>query len=344
MAMSSDLLKQLDSFQGDALKSIQVAGGLEGLQDLKVQFLGKKGRLTEILKVLGKLSPDERKSVGQEANQVKQKLAQAFESQEVLLKEKAVLQKIEAEKIDVTLNALSPQTGRHHPVMQIFEQSKNIFRKLGFDIDEGPEIETDYYNFEALNIPENHPARDMQDTFYLPDGHVMRTHTSPVQIHVMEEREPPIAMVAPGVVYRCDSDQTHTPMFHQIEGLLIDENIHFGHMKAIIQEYLKQIFERDLKFRFRPSFFPFTEPSAEVDMTCVFCDGGGCRVCKQTGWLEIMGCGMVDPAVFESVKIDSQKFSGFAFGAGLERITMLKYGINDLRLFFENDVRFLNQF
>ncbi|EKD51240.1 MAG: hypothetical protein ACD_62C00300G0001 [uncultured bacterium] len=228
--------------------------------------------------------------------------------------------------------------------MQIFEQTRTIFQKLGFDIAEGPEIETDFYNFEALNMPLHHPARDMQDTFYLPDGHVLRTHTSPVQIRVMETQKPPIAIVAPGVVYRSDSDQTHTPMFHQVEGLLVEEHINFGHLKAIIKEYLEQIFEKQLTFRFRPSFFPFTEPSAEVDMSCVICSGKGCRVCKQTGWLEIMGCGMVDPAVFDAVKIDHRKYSGYAFGVGLDRLAMLKYGINDLRLMFENDVRFLRQF
>jgi len=341
--MSQDLLDKISSFQANAQKSIEESSSLDGLQELKVQFLGKKGALTEILKTLGSLSNEERKEVGKQANVAKQALVQIFESQETVLKKKAVAEKVSQEKIDISLNGVDPLIGHHHPVMQVFDQTKEIFRKLGFDISEGPEIETDYYNFGALNIPENHPARDMQDTFYIND-HVLRTHTSPVQIRVMENQKPPIAMVAPGVVYRCDSDQTHTPMFHQVEGLLVDKHIHFGHLKGIVEEYLKGIFERDLEFRFRSSFFPFTEPSAEVDITCVFCDGDGCRVCSQTGWLEIMGCGMVDPRVFGCVDIDSNTYSGFAFGAGIERITMLKYGINDLRLFFENDIRFLRQF
>lgn len=342
--MSSDLVSNLASFRTTALSDIRAVTDLKSLQDLKVHFLGKKGQLTEILKTLGQLSPEERKTVGQEANVIKVALQEALDAREEQLKRAEVESRIQSERIDVTLPGVQNLRGSIHPVMQVFEDSKRVFRKLGFDIDEGPEIETDFYNFEALNIPANHPARDMQDTFYFSDGRLLRTHTSPVQIHVMEQRKPPLAMVAPGVVYRCDSDQTHTPMFHQIEALLIDRDIHFGHLKAVIQTYLTEIFERDLKFRFRPSFFPFTEPSAEVDMTCVFCNGDGCRVCKSTGWLEIMGCGMVDPEVFRFVKIDSTKFSGFAFGAGLERIAMLKYGINDLRLFFENDIRFLQQF
>lgn len=342
--MSQELFEKLEQFKNTAIQDVSSVSDLDGLQNLKVKFLGKKGELTEILKSLGGLSNEARKEVGQKANEVKQLLTDTFEKSESQLKDKVVLEKIESEKIDVTLTGLKPLRGSHHPVMQVFHDSKEIFKNLGFDCREGPEIETEYYNFEALNIPANHPARDMQDTFYVDAGYVLRTHTSPVQIRVMEETDPPIAMVAPGVVYRCDSDQTHTPMFHQIEGLLVDRHIHFGHLKAVVAEYLRKIFEKDLKVRFRPSFFPFTEPSAEVDMTCVFCEGKGCRVCKGSGWLEIMGCGMVDPAVFKCVKIDADKYSGFAFGAGLERIAMLKYGINDLRLFFENDIRFLKQF
>lgn len=342
--MSQELFEKLEQFKNTAIQDVNSASDLDGLQNLKVKFLGKKGELTEILKSLGGLSNDARKEVGQKANEVKQFLTESFEKSEIQLKDKVVLEKIASEKMDVTLTGLKPLRGSHHPIMQVFHDSKEIFRNLGFDCREGPEIETEYYNFEALNIPANHPARDMQDTFYVDAQCVLRTHTSPVQIRVMEETKPPLAMVSPGVVYRCDSDQTHTPMFHQIEGLLVDKHIHFGHLKAVVAEYLKKIFEKDLKLRFRPSFFPFTEPSAEVDMTCVFCEGKGCRVCKGSGWLEIMGCGMVDPAVFKYVKIDADKYSGFAFGAGLERIAMLKYGINDLRLFFENDIRFLKQF
>lgn len=342
--MSQELIKKLEQFLSLAEKNISQVKDLSMLQDLKVQFLGKKGQLTEILKSLGKLSPEERKEIGQKANEIKTNLQKQISEVEERLNDELVRKKLESERIDVSLNGVQSQPGSFHPVLQIMHEAKEIFRRLGFDISDGPEIETDYYNFEALNIPKNHPARDMQDTFYFEDGRLLRTHTSPVQIHVMEEEKPPIAMVAPGVVYRCDSDVTHTPMFHQLEALLVDKNIHFGHLKAVIHEFLQRIFERNLDVRFRPSFFPFTEPSAEVDMSCVFCGGKGCRVCKQTGWIEIMGCGMVDPAVFSYVKIDPDVYSGFAFGVGIERITMLKYGINDLRSFFENDIRFLRQF
>ncbi len=342
--MSENIIEQIKHFQSEALSEIRATINLESLNDYRVSFLGKKGRLTEILKTLGTFSPDERKAVGQLANEVKQVLTDAIDEQARVLRAREIARQIQSEAVDVSLNGYGVPAGSHHPVMQIFEQTRTIFQKLGFDIAEGPEIETDFYNFEALNMPLHHPARDMQDTFYLPDGHVLRTHTSPVQIRVMETQKPPIAIVAPGVVYRSDSDQTHTPMFHQVEGLLVEEHINFGHLKAIIKEYLEQIFEKQLTFRFRPSFFPFTEPSAEVDMSCVICSGKGCRVCKQTGWLEIMGCGMVDPAVFDAVKIDHRKYSGYAFGVGLDRLAMLKYGINDLRLMFENDVRFLRQF
>lgn len=327
-----------------ARERVAAASTLDELQRLKVEFLGKKGAFTEILKSLGALAPEERKNVGKEANDLKMVLLQSLERQEEILKKKAVEERLVSDRLDMSLNGVDPLLGHHHPVMQVFEQSKEIFRGLGFDLCDGPEIETEHYNFTALNMPENHPARDMQDTFYLPDGRVLRTHTSPVQIRVMERQKPPIAMVAPGVVYRCDSDQTHTPMFHQIEGLLVDKHIHFGHLKGIVALYLKTIFARDLKFRFRSSFFPFTEPSAEVDMTCVSCSGQGCRLCKMSGWLEIMGCGMVDPHVFNAVGIDARVFSGFAFGAGLDRIAMLKFGIPDLRLLFDNDIRFLEQF
>lgn len=342
--MSNPILEKLDAFLDLAKKNIAPVTTLEGLAALKLEFLGKKGGLTEILKTLGTLSPEERASVGKKANEVKFALQNILDVRESELKEALVRQKLESEKIDVSLDGVPALVGSHHPVMQVLNQAKEIFRRMGFDIADGPEIETDYYNFEALNIPANHPARDMQDTFYFPDGKLLRTHTSPVQIHVMENQKPPIAMVAPGVVYRCDSDQTHTPMFHQIEALVVDEGITMAHLKGVTQEFLRQLFETELNIRFRPSFFPFTEPSAEVDMSCVFCKGGGCRVCKQTGWLEIGGCGMVDPEVFRYVGIDANKYTGFAFGMGIERVTMLKHGINDLRLFFENDIRFLKQF
>lgn len=342
--MANEQIKKLEQVYQLAEKNITDSKTLEDLGHLKIQFLGKKGQITEVLKTVGKLPPEEKAAVGKCANEVKTRLQEIIQKKEEELKNELIQTKLETEKIDVTLEGIRPLLGAHHPVMQIMHEAKDIFRKLGFDISDGPEIETDYYNFEALNIPENHPARDMQDTFYFPDGRLLRTHTSPVQIHVMENQKPPIAMVAPGVVYRCDSDVTHTPMFHQLEALMVDTDIHFGHMKAVILEFLQLLFETKLKLRFRPSFFPFTEPSAEVDMSCVFCKGDGCRICKQTGWIEIMGCGMVDPEVFRYVNIDSKKYSGFAFGVGIERVTMLKYGINDLRLFFENDIRFLKQF
>lgn len=342
--MSAQILEKLQRFQEHATQVIGETEALERLQEVKAQFLGKKSELTEVLKTLGTLTPDLRKEIGETANRIKGLIGALVEEREKNLKEAKIARALSLEAVDVTREGLAVPLGAHHPVMQIFRQSRDIFLSLGFDIGEGPEIETDFYNFAALNIPKDHPARDMQDTFYFPDGHLLRTHTSPVQIRVMEKQKPPIAMVAPGVVYRCDSDQTHTPMFHQVEGLLVDKDIHFGHLKAVVREYLTRIFDTDLKLRFRPSFFPFTEPSAEVDISCVFCQGDGCRVCKTTGWLEIMGCGMVDPTVFGFVDIDPDVYSGFAFGAGLERITMLKYGIHDLRWFFENDVRFLRQF
>lgn len=342
--MSQELIDKLSRFEAESRSHLTRAGELDQLAELKTQILGKKGELSQILKSLGGLSPDARKSIGEAANQVKLRLETVWAERESTLKRARIQKQLESETIDVTLGGLEPRTGSLHPVTLVLEQCKSIFRGLGFDIGEGPEIETDFYNFEALNIPQNHPARDMQDTFYFEDGRLLRTHTSPVQIRVMQKQKPPIAMVAPGPVYRCDSDVTHTPMFHQLEALLVDQHIHFGHLKAVIHEFLKKLFEVNLDLRFRPSFFPFTEPSAEVDMSCVFCGGKGCRICKHTGWIEIMGCGMVDPEVFRHVGIDSQKYSGFAFGLGIERVAMLKFGINDLRLFFENDVRFLKQF
>ncbi len=342
--MSQDLLRQIDDFLAQGEKKIAAALHLPELQDLKVAFLGKKGQLTEILKSLGGLEADLRRDIGERANQAKMALQGLFEAHEKKLQASLVAEKLKADVVDVTRPAQDILVGSRHPITQTLDEARAIFLNLGFDICDGPEIETDYYNFAALNIPENHPARDMQDTFYLPTGHVMRTHTSPVQVRVMESQKPPIAMVAPGVVYRCDSDITHSPMFHQLEALIVDEGITFGHLRAVIQEFLERMFQKNLKVRFRASFFPFTEPSAEVDMSCLFCDQAGCRVCKQTGWLEIMGCGMVDPAVFAAVKIDAQKYTGFAFGVGIERMAMLKYGISDIRLFFQNDIRFLRQF
>lgn len=342
--MSKDLHQKLRSFENSALEEIRQVQTLDQLALVKAKFLGKKSGLTEILKSLRESSPEERKIIGQKANELKALVTETISQKERTLKAAQVSARLDSEKTDVSLDGVPYAKGHLHPVTLVFEDCKRIFRHLGFDIVEGPEIETDYYNFEALNIPPNHPARDMQDTFYFEDGRVLRTHTSPVQIRVMEKQRPPIAIVAPGVVYRHDYDLTHTPMFHQLEALLVDRHIHFGHMKAVIQEFLQQLFEKKLDLRFRASFFPFTEPSAEVDISCVFCRGKGCRVCSHTGWLEIMGCGMVDPNVFKAVKIDADRYSGFAFGMGIERVAMLKFGINDLRLFFENDIRFLEQF
>lgn len=314
------------------------------LQNLKAKFVGRKGVLTDILKGMKDVAAEDRPKMGVMINEVKSFVEELFDNKSHEIKEEKKKKAISEEKIDITLPARSFPVGSKHPVSQVMEEIVAIFERMGFEVAEGPEIETDHYNFEALNIPKNHPARDMQDTFYISDDIVLRTHTSPVQIRVMEKQEPPIKIIAPGRVYRCDSDVSHTPMFHQIEGLLVDKDITFGDLKGVLTEFLRLVFGESLGVRFRPSFFPFTEPSAEVDIECVICSGEGCRVCKESGWLEIMGCGMVDPEVFKGVNYDSEIYSGFAFGMGIERITMLKFGINDIRLFFENDVRFLRQF
>ncbi|WP_321531636.1 phenylalanine--tRNA ligase subunit alpha [uncultured Desulfuromonas sp.] len=314
------------------------------LQDVRVRFLGKKGELTAIMKGMGGLSSDERPVVGAVANRVKDELSAQFDQRLTVLKQQAIVQKLANEKIDVSLPGRRSLVGSKHPVTLVVEELVEIFSSLGFCVAEGPEVEQDFYNFEALNIPKDHPARDMQDTFYINDDVVLRTHTSPVQIRSMIKQEPPVRVIAPGTVYRRDSDITHSPMFHQIEGFMVDENITFGDLKGILTTFIHECFGKSVGVRFRPSFFPFTEPSAEVDIQCVICGGKGCRVCKNSGWLEILGSGMIDPEVFKSVNYDSERYSGFAFGMGLERIAMLKYGVNDLRLFFENDVRFLRQF
>ena len=290
------------------------------------------------------MSAEERPVVGAVANRVKDELSEAFDQRLAVLKQQAIAQKLANEKIDVSLPGRRGLTGSKHPVTLVTEELIEIFSSLGFCVAEGPEVEQDFYNFEALNIPKDHPARDMQDTFYIDDEVVLRTHTSPVQIRSMLKQEPPVRVIAPGTVYRRDSDITHSPMFHQIEGFMVDENITFGDLKGILTTFIQECFGMSVGVRFRPSFFPFTEPSAEVDIQCVICGGKGCRVCKNSGWLEILGSGMIDPEVFKSVNYDSERYSGFAFGMGLERIAMLKYGVNDLRLFFENDVRFLRQF
>jgi phenylalanyl-tRNA synthetase alpha chain len=337
-------MENLEPLANEAKTAIAAAEDGATLEQLRVDYLGKKGRITGLLKGLGKLSAEERPKAGALINVVKQELQELIGARKSALDSVAVEAQLAAETIDVTLPGRGQSTGGIHPVTRTMERMEDFFSAIGFDVVEGPEIEDDYHNFEALNIPAHHPARAMHDTFYVDEHTVLRTHTSPVQVRVMENQEPPLRIICPGRVYRCDSDLTHTPMFHQVEGLLIDEHSSFADLKGLIEDFLRVFFERELDVRFRPSYFPFTEPSAEVDIQCVNCSGDGCRVCSHTGWLEIMGCGMVHPKVFEYSNIDTEKYSGFAFGMGVERLAMLRYGVNDLRLFFDNDLRFLEQF
>lgn len=336
--------QNLQALQEKALLEIHTVDDLRSLEAARVKYLGKQSEITQILKSLGTLSLEERPKVGQAINELRDAITEAIESRKQFLETQSINDSLKAETIDVTLPGRGMDVGKLHPITQTLARIERFFSALGFRIETGPEIENDYYNFEALNIPLHHPARAMHDTFYFPDGRLLRTHTSPVQIRAMENREPPFRMIAPGRVYRCDSDVTHTPMFHQVEGLMVDKGIHFTHLKGILDEFLQSFFEKNLKTRFRPSYFPFTEPSAEVDIQCVMCQGEGCRVCGQTGWLEVLGCGMIHPVVLENCKIDPEIYSGWAFGVGVERLAMLRYGVNDLRLFFENDLRFLEQF
>ena len=326
--------------QGELLE----ADTLMLLDQVRVQYLGKKGLITEQMKSLGTLAGDERKAAGAKINLIRDQLVEAIDARKDVLEAEALKARLASETIDVTLPGRGQQIGGLHPVTLTLRRMSALFSRIGFDIVEGPEVEDDYHNFEALNIPASHPARAMHDTFYFDEHMLLRTHTSPVQVRIMESQTPPLRVIAPGRVYRCDSDLTHTPMFHQVEGFLVDRDVSFADLRGILYEFLKLFFEKDVAVRFRPSYFPFTEPSAEVDIACVICDGQGCRVCKQTGWLEVMGCGMIHPRVFEAVNIDAEVYSGFAFGLGVERMAMLRYGINDLRLFFENDLRFLRQF
>jgi len=335
---------QLQQLEKDAITALAGADSSSALQDIRVRFLGKKGAVTEIMKGMRELPADERPVIGALINQLKDRLEGAFAEVAERLGQEALVARLAGEKIDVSLPGRPTFVGSKHPVTLVSEEISRIFVSLGFSVEQGPEIEQDFYNFEALNIPKDHPARDMQDTFYINDEVVLRTHTSPVQIRSMLKQNPPVRVIAPGTVYRRDSDITHSPMFHQIEGFLVDRQVTFADLKGILTHFLTRFFGTDLGVRFRPSFFPFTEPSAEVDIACVICGGKGCRVCKNTGWLEILGCGMIDPEVFKSVHYDSENYSGFAFGMGLERIAMLKYGVSDLRLFFENNLRFLRQF
>ena len=338
-------MQALDDLKAEATAAIKSAGDSAALEKLRVEWLGKKGRVTDLLKSLGQLDADERPKVGAEINAVKQLLNEQISERKETLQQAAIAAQLAAEALDVTLPGRREDLGALHPITRTIDRMAAYFGALGFEVVEGPEIEDDYHNFEALNIPAHHPARAMHDTFYIDDIHVLRTHTSGVQVRTMETREPPLRVICPGRVYRCDSDLTHSPMFHQVEGLLIDENVSFGQLKGIIQEFLHAFFEQDgLAVRFRPSYFPFTEPSAEVDIQCVKCAGKGCRICSGTGWLEVMGCGMVHPRVLEMSGVDTERYQGFAFGMGVERLAMLRYGIGDLRLNFENDLRFLAQF
>lgn len=336
--------QRLEQMLASAKQAISQAENEASLQDVRVGILGRKGELTALMKGMGGLSQEERPVIGALVNRIKSEFEELIEARLIVLREAGMAERLSGESIDVTLPGRRAFRGSKHPITLVMEEISDIFASLGFGIAEGPEIEKDFYNFEALNMPKDHPARDMQDTFYINDDVVLRTHTSPVQIRTMLNHEPPVRVIAPGTVYRCDSDITHSPMFHQVEGFLVDKHVTFGDLKGILTEFITRYFGADVGVRFRPSFFPFTEPSAEVDMQCVMCGGSGCRVCKNSGWLEILGSGMIDPEVFKSVDYDPEKYSGFAFGMGVERIAMLKYGVNDLRLFFENDLRFLKQF
>ncbi|MFM2109313.1 MAG: hypothetical protein RLZZ372_237 [Pseudomonadota bacterium] len=327
-----------------ALDDVAASTTLAALDEVRVRWLGKKGLFTEQLKALGALPAAERPAAGARINEAKQTLQVAIDTAAEQLAAAAIEAELAAGRIDVSLPGRGESRGAVHPVTRARLRIESIFRNSGFEVASGPEIEDDFHNFEALNIPADHPARAMHDTFYFPDGRLLRTHTSPVQIRELRKGRLPLAMIMPGRVYRCDYDMTHSPMFHQVEGLVVDENVSFAHLKATLQGFLQAFFEKDLRMRLRPSYFPFTEPSAEVDMSCVFCDGAGCRVCKHTGWLEIAGCGMVHPNVFKAAGVDGERWTGYAFGMGIERLAMLRYGVNDLRLFFDSDLRFLSQF
>ena len=342
--MLESITKNLEGLLPELDSELKQAETTKKQKKIRVAYLGKKGKLTAILKSFGKLDPSERPAAGKLANKTKEQVINLISGKAYELHKKEIVNRIKHEKLDVTLPGTTPRPGHRHPLSQTQNEIEEIFASMGFEVKEGPDIEDDYHNFEALNIPPDHPARDMHDTFYVQGGLLLRTHTSPVQIRVMQNKKPPLAIIAPGKVYRVDQDVSHSPMFIQIEGLMVDENISFGDLKGVLEAFIHKVFGEDTGVRFRPSFFPFTEPSAEVDIEGVFCKGEGCRVCKNTGWLEILGCGMVHPAVFENVGYNAENLSGFAFGMGVDRIAMLKFGINDIRLFYENDARFLRQF
>ena len=337
-------MTELEQLSEQAKSAIAQARELDTLEHLRVEYLGKKGRITALLKNLGQLSAADRPAAGARINEVKQALQALINAHKQHLEDRALGAQLAAQALDVTLPGRSVDVGGLHPVTRTLERIEAFFTGVGYQVATGPEIEDDYHNFEALNIPAHHPARAMHDTFYIDNSTVLRTHTSPVQVRTMKEQAPPIRIICPGRVYRCDSDLTHTPMFHQVEGLVVGRAISFADLKGVVDQFLKAFFEADLPVRFRPSYFPFTEPSAEVDIQCSNCAGDGCRVCSRTGGLEVMGCGMVHPAVFSHCNIDTEEYTGFAFGMGVERLAMLRYGVNDLRLFFDNDLRFLKQF
>ncbi|MAT51713.1 MAG: phenylalanine--tRNA ligase subunit alpha [Porticoccaceae bacterium] len=337
-------MENLAKLADEAIDAVSRAEDAAALDEVRVEYLGKKGKLTELLKGLGKLSPEERPAAGARINEAKEQVQNEIQRRKLFLEEQAIAEQLAAETIDVTLAGRQVDDGGLHPVTRTLARIEAFFVRAGYQVAEGPEIEDDYHNFEALNIPAHHPARAMHDTFYIDSHSVLRTHTSPVQIRTLETQNPPVRVICPGRVYRCDSDLTHTPMFHQVEGLVVDRDVSFADLKGTVDQFLKAFFEADLPVRFRPSYFPFTEPSAEVDIQCTKCRGEGCRICSHTGWLEVMGCGMVHPEVFRHCNVDTEQFTGFAFGMGVERLAMLRYGVTDLRMFFENDLKFLRQF
>ncbi|HQR24123.1 MAG TPA: phenylalanine--tRNA ligase subunit alpha [Steroidobacteraceae bacterium] len=336
--------QDLEALAARARDGVAACTSLAALEELKVEYFGKKGAITALLKGLGTLAPDARREAGARINAVRDELVGVVAARQAVLEREELERKLAAGRVDVTQPGRGQQPGGLHPISRVRRRIETLFRNSGFSVEDGPEVEDDWHNFEALNIPANHPARAMHDTFYFPDGRLLRTHTSPVQVRAMLREKPPLRMIMPGRVYRIDSDMTHTPMFHQVEGLVVDEGVSLAHLKSVLHHFVERFFERRLGIRFRPSYFPFTEPSAEVDIECVFCSGQGCRVCKTTGWLEIAGCGMVHPNVLRNVGIDPERYTGYAFGMGIERLTMLRYNVNDIRMYFDNDLRFLRQF
>ena len=342
--MTHETATDLETLAARARGAVDACTSLGALDELKVEYFGKKGAITALLKTLGSLAPEARREAGARINAVRDEIGALVATRQARLEGEELERRLAAGRVDVTQPGRGQQPGGLHPITRVRRRIESLFRNAGFSVEEGPEVEDDWHNFEALNIPADHPARAMHDTFYFPDGRLLRTHTSPVQVRAMLRDKPPLRMIMPGRVYRCDSDMTHTPMFHQVEGLVVDEGVSFAHLKSVLHQFVERFFERRLGIRFRPSYFPFTEPSAEVDIECVFCGGKGCRVCKGTGWLEVAGCGMVHPNVLGNVGIDPERYTGYAFGMGIERLAMLRYNVNDIRLYFDNDLRFLRQF